>query len=278
MQSVDAKILTFSKDRAAQLLLLLDTIGACCLDFANFEMVVLYKTSDEKQEDQYQEVAKLHPSVVFQKEMNLEKDVRSNLSQTDFILFLVDDCIFVNKMELKDVISTLELHPDCLGFSLRLGKNTVNCYPFRCSQKIPDFVPVNEQKLKFNWTTSEYDFGYPLELSSSVYRVQDISKILSITGFQSVNHFESVIAAHSNMFRKNKPNLLCYEQSRSFCNPLNIVGCPESNQNRHSKRTDRSALYLSSCFANGLKIDPHKFIGYVPNGCHQEAELSWVER
>jgi hypothetical protein len=213
--------LIFSKDRATQLLLLLDSIQAMCFDMLEQEIIVLYKTSSDIHQGQYEEVAKIYTNVVFHKEVDLLGDIHSIVQSASYITFMVDDCICIKPFHFEQLTEVLDMNQDALGFSLRLGNNTTFCYPFNKTQEKPLFLTATREAVKFNWTVAEYDFGYPLELSSSMYRTRDILKL--VEGFKTVNEFESHMASHAGIFKGSHPFLLCFRASKAFCNPMNTL-------------------------------------------------------
>ena len=88
------------------------------------------------------------------------------------VLFLVDDSLFVRDLFLQECTETLEANQDALGYSLRLGRNTVNCYPRNASQDLLEFREVSPATLKYNWMGAGKDFGYSLEISCSFSQSQ----------------------------------------------------------------------------------------------------------
>ena len=269
--------LIFSKDRAAQLLALLESFHYFCSDIEMFDIVILYKTSSQWHQDQYSELEESHPGIQFILENTFEKDVRALLTQK-YILFLVDDCIFINSFRMQDAASLLESQQDCIGVSLRLGSNITYCYPKGISQAQPEFFKYENALMKFNWVTSEHDFGYPMEVSSSLYRVEDVIFLLNSHSFATVNHLEGILMRRSSAFKISKPFLLSYLTSRAFCNPLNIVSCVGTSTNRKSQNMDYKSDELSRKFGDNLKIDISKFIDFIPIGCHQEVDIKWMKR
>lgn len=196
---------------------------------------------------------------------------RLSSDQPRYVLFLVDDNIFVRDFSLREACEALTASAEALGFSLRLGQNTGHCYTANRLQSLPPFAPVSGSVLSFDWTTADGDFSYPLEVSSSLYRVNDILPVLNRSPFKNPNALEVQMAARAGLFRDGRPRLLCYEQSVTFCNPLNMV--QTTYRNRASGRPEYSSAQLAQLFEQGHRIDVAAYAGFVPNGCHQEAEL-----
>ena len=272
-------VLIFSKDRALQLDATLRSFLFHCNDVSSLQIRVLYTASNAVFEDQYEQLRNEYNHykfIQFIREQIFSSDVIALLAPFDYVLFLVDDNIFVRDFNLSEVIQRLEGHPDCLGFSLRLGKNTQYCYTLDKEQRLPEFDNLGNNILEYNWTTSQYDFGYPLELSSSVYRVEDILPFISQLPFRNPNTLEVLMDQYKSMFQKEKPSLLCYEQSVTFCVPMNIVQTAWSN--RSSVKVQYSPDNLAKLFDDGVRIDISAFNNFTPNSCHQEVEFQFIDK
>lgn len=191
------------------------------------------------------------------------------------ILFLVDDNLFVRDFFLRNSTSALQESPDAIGFSLRLGRNITYCYAMDQSQQMPQFDFLQEGVFKFNWTSSELDFAYPLEVSSSIYRSEDIFPLIAVQSFNSPNELEYQLAVSTGIFKNSKPFLLCPEKSYTFCNPLNLVQSFSSN--RSSTKTEYSSEHLAALFEQGYRIDVKAYDGLTPESCHQEVPLEFIK-
>jgi hypothetical protein len=263
--------LIVSKDRPLQLQAVLDSYRRHCVDPELAELTVLFLASNKRQSALYTKVAMEHPTVKFLAERSFRDDVRSALVGTDHYLFLVDDTLFVRGFSLVDQIQALERHPSALGFSLRLGSNTTYSYSFNRPQGIPTWSAAEDGILAYEWTKGDADFGYPLELSSSLYRASDLRDLLSELSYGNPNTLEAALARGAAKFAGNKPELLCYEKSVAFSTPLNVV--QEAWKNRSGNKADYSAEALADRFAGGFRVDVSAYDGFVPNACHQEVEL-----
>jgi hypothetical protein len=168
-------------------------------------------------------------------------------------------------------VRALRANPDALGVSLRLGKNTTYCYAHDHAQRLPAFTPQPGGLLKYDWTTAEYDFGYPLEVSSSIYRSKEIVPLVCGFNFRNPNDLEGYMAAHSRWFKIKFPYLLCSENSITFCNPINIV--QTTTENRAGKQYYYPIDEMIARFDRGERIEVERYAGFTPNSCHQEVEL-----
>lgn len=193
-----------------------------------------------------------------------------------FYLFLVDDGIFTNKFNLQGVLDTLRQRRDLLGFSFRLGENTTRCYVRNSLQELPSFINNGENILIFKWVCADQDFGYPLEISSSLYSMRVVLPLFVSISFRSPNALEEKMAYHARNFRVSHPYLSCYRRSVAFCNPVNIV--QKEIANRVGGRRYYQVDELCDRFERGENINIDALNGFISNACHQEVELSFENR
>jgi len=268
----DITALIFSKDRAMQLQAAIESFLLHCRDNSSIQLTVLYKASDELHRQQYDVLKERFPAVSFIEENSFKEQVLAIVEKNAYILFLVDDNIFVKPFTLQDIIIALNEQTDAIGFSLRLGKNTTYCYPANSAQTLPQFQEIGNGVLKYSWPGQQYDFGYPLELSSSVYRVNDILDLLKRLSYRNPNTLESELNKNRNIFSSDKRNLLCFHYSVAFCNPVNKVQNVYAG-NRVGADENYTVGKLAELYRQGVTIDVNKFSGFINNGAHQETQL-----
>ena len=191
--------------------------------------------------------------------------------ENECVVFLVDDNIFTHPFSLSSAINVLRERKDLIGFSLRLGQNTTYCYVNDTQQNQPAFAQFNAEILLFDWTKSELDFGYPLEVSSSIYRLADILPFIAGFSFENPNELEDRMASRAKGFRSIYPYLACYRRSVTFCNPINKVQKVISNRvgGNFQYGTDE----LAGRFECGERIRVAAYANFLPSACHQEVEL-----
>jgi hypothetical protein len=299
----------FSCDRAMQLDATLRSFFQNCVDSNISEIFVIYKTTTPVHDRQYEILKKeysLNKQVHFLKEKDFCRDVlfilsrssrskgyvliyrilvllgrkfrilfRTLIKKLDLgnILFWVDDNIFVKKFSLEKALIAIESNPEVLGFSLRLGKNTTYSYAKQKLQILPEFEMMTPEIMMYTWQDSSGDFAYPLEVSSSIFRKSDILSILNERWFQSPNQLELCLAKRLNQLR-HFPKHCCFQQSVTFCNPINKV--QNEYDNRSGERISYSVSKLSEQFDLGQRISVQSFIGFIPTSCHQEVELNFI--
>jgi hypothetical protein len=194
----------------------------------------------------------------------------------EFVLFLVDDSLFVRRFSLRQATQALSSRPRAIGFSLRLGRNTTSSYALDSPQTLPNFARMEDAILAFDWTAAQCDFGYPLELSSSIYAARTVAGFLSAQEYSNPNTLESRMWAAAANFKmeERQPELLCYADSVAFSNAVNRV--QTTFENRSGETPGMSATALADRFDAGLRIDIDAFSGWVPAACHGETPFTFV--
>ena len=261
----------FSRNRSLQLDLTLRTLQLHCADIHKLSDInVLYK-ADGHHRESYEILKREYPDVIFVEEKSFKADLLNIVRDKSGILFsIVDDTVFVEDFLLANIVSNLESNLDCLGFSLRLGFNTVHCFPYGKSQDIPATAKIeNGVANKYNWQSAQLDFGYAMELSSSIYRMEDIIEILENCEYNSPNSLED---RFSECHIHTKPNLLMYDKSVAFSNPINKVQTDHPN-----KSGDISADVLLEYFMAGYRINDAPFNQYKNNGAHELVDIEVIK-
>ncbi len=297
--------LVFSKDRALQLDACLASFFRHVQDASSVEMNVLYDGSSGRLRAQYEELARsydgrarfvpeaslrrqvlrfLKPAALSSREFQgqsfartlwpkVRQEAGSPEPPSDFVLLLVDDTLFVGSVNLTHAQSSLQENLDALGFSLRLGRNTTYSYVLDRPQQMPAFQPVADGILKYVWTSADGDFAYPLEISSSLYRLSTLNSIVPSLRFTNPSTLESQLAVRASRFARASPWMLCTGKSVAFSTPLNLV--QTTYNNRAGTDPELSTVRLADRFDRGLRIDVAAMDGFVPSACHQEVELSF---
>jgi hypothetical protein len=193
----------------------------------------------------------------------------------NYVMFMVDDNIFIRDFSIGTTIKALQSVRNAIGFSLRLGLNTTFCYPMDAPQKIPEYLKIQENVLAHEWTSAQYDFNYPLEVSSSIYRASDIVPFLLGLSYANPNTLEGEMAAQSCKFAARFPKLLWFDASVAFCNPINKVQTVLTD-NRAAVTHYYTIEDLAQKFDREERIDVDFYNKFIPNACHQEVELKFT--
>lgn len=266
-------ILCFSKNRALQLDLCLNSLYENLQDgLDSVDFKVIYK-ADGLHENSYKTIKREHGHIVdFIKEEIFNEDVLNVLRDYKFVLFSVDDSIYCRSFSVEKIVSELKRDNKLIGCSLRLGKNTWYCYPYEAYQRVPPMEKVTDRLYKYSWYSTNYDFRYVLEISSSIYRVADFWDILYHNYFSCPNQLEALLDYCRQHFVNKYPEILCYETSVCFQSPNNKVQTV-AFLNRAGTQFIYSPENLLMEYENGRRIDPNRFKGMMSNACHVEVEL-----
>ncbi len=283
--------IVFSKDRALQLDATLRSFFRHCRDPEQVSLTVIYAGSSRLSLDQYRQLQHDFPTTEFIAEGDFRQDVfdlvRIPVSRVGrfalkaglvkrpdkrLVLFLVDDNILVRDFELAAATRALDEEEGALGFAFQMGRNINYCYPLDLPLEFPVAEPVFGDIVKYRWPDAGTGLDYPLEVSSSLYRLGDVARLLAGLDFRNPNTLEAQMAARAGSFRRTHPYLLCFTQSVTFCNPLNKVQSEYAN--RVGESEDRSAASLAQMFERGYRVDVAHYDGFVPSSCHQEVDLA----
>jgi glycosyltransferase involved in cell wall biosynthesis len=266
----------FSKDRPLQLDAALSSLEACVTDLDRARVTVLYAASAPFFAAQYRIVGLDHPNVELLRERDFKRDLLGLVAESQFVFFVVDDAIFVAQTSLAAAVSILDNDQSCIGFSYRLGRNTRYCYTMDKPQNLPPFEVARPGLLRFQWPEMDCDFGYPIELSSSMYRTGDLLPLLESQAYKNPNTLESVLASRAVDFRESLPRLACYEQSVAVSIPANLVQTAWTN--RVDGHPELSADSLAHEFAKGRRLDIDHYRGHVPGAAHEELPFVFKQR
>jgi hypothetical protein len=163
-----------------------------------------------------------------------------------------------------------------LGVSLRLGGETTYFQPLGRMVTTPTFSPYSagagdDTLLAFDWGDAEGDYGYPLELSSSVYRRGELVDLVERIVFDGPTLLEHGLWLERQTLAPRRPRLATYALPRAFSAALNRVQTlapnPVSGHERHT------AHALLDAFHRGWRIDVAAYDGFRPRSCHVEVDL-----
>jgi hypothetical protein len=274
-------IIVFSKNRAMQL-------NACLRSLywnipkkadPNIAIYVLYNVDTNLHLRSYWEEKSKFVNIHFIPEKDFHKDLLYIMDGFENVMFCTDDTIFKNQFSPLEYTEILNNTPDAIGFSLRLGKNITYCYPHDAEQSIPRFQQVDGSIIKFPWIEGKYDFGYPMDLSSSIYRTADIFRMLENHGWTNSwskpNYLESFLDGTSVFYTKSKPMLLCESESVAYCNPVNVV--QTTHCNRNGEKFQYSPDDLCGMFLAGDRIDIMPLMECDNISPHEEVELKFFK-
>jgi hypothetical protein len=259
----------FSKDRAMQLGLLLDSIKKNAEGI--FSLSVIYTFSSDEFEQGYEKLISetKETGIVWIRESNFKQNVSSALdSVLRYSCFFTDDDVLFGPVSETEMTETLS-DENVLCFSMRLGRNTNFCYTMNRENKLLD-VEESGNILKFDWSTHGTDYGYPLSVDGHIFRTNEISKMSRGIPFSNPNTYE----ANLQIFR-NHPR----RKTAMYMHSV-LVGVPANKvqsvfENRSGEQFGFSVSDLNARYLSGERIDLDVMDFSGIRGCHQELEYKF---
>jgi len=268
-------VIIFSYNRASQL-------HACLSSFyENFKcktepkVSVLWKASTQEYKNGYSKTMKAFSqkeNLVWKEEYNFQTQLIHLVqeAEAEFIMFLVDDDVFVNKVSLGDKqFNLLSNNNSIVAVSLRLHKGVNHCYPTDTDTNVPKFV----KGMVWPWAKYQGDWGYPMSVDGNVYRTEMIKNIVPNVNFKNPNTFEVALDMVSK--QPGFPQYLCcyLDGPRLFNIPANLV----QTQYNNKIFGDISAQEINTKYLSGQIIDYNSYVGMLPNTVHVPVKLNFVQ-
>jgi hypothetical protein len=281
MYNMNKKIngIVFSRDRAAQLSLFLDSVNKNAAGV--FDLNVILSHTDEEYDQAYGMVVNnpAYKDINFIEAGNNFKDQVLGLMKTDhdYFSFFLDDDIIYNKVNFEDVTSKIEDDGDVICFSLRLGENTTKCYTLGADNVMID-MDMDDYFMKWDWNLHYLDFGYPFAMDGHVFRRKDIYKLARKSTFTNVEELEMALFEYTDSFPRNK--MVSYRESRLVNAPAGRVQqsiedemtLALKNSEARIRRKKINTLFIEENFINLETIDFSNI-----EGCHQKIDFGIID-
>jgi hypothetical protein len=262
----------FSKDRPLQLYTLLETYNNLVEN--PVKLTVIYKASTKKYDEAYKKVFSLlrggKTKFSFVKEsQSFKVTLNSILRRIKIknIFFLVDDIIFIRKIDLS-LAASLDTKQYIL--SLRHSPHLKRSYTSNMEQKPPklnyskNFIDMKE----FRWFAEKNEWSNPYSVDGHILSLAEIYAISKFSSYSGPNSFEYVISSFNALCISKQG--LCYNESKILNLPINRV------QNE-SKNTSGfiSTNYLLKKWNENMSIDTSIFNNYIPHATHEEHPIKF---
>lgn len=267
--------IVFSRDRAAQLKLFLDSINKNASGI--FNLNVLYSYTDEEHQKGYEKILdnNIYANVNFIPEKNEFKEQILELINEggEYFTFFLDDDIIYNNVDISDIIKTLESDDDLVCFSLRLGENVTKCYTLGADNVMHDILKEGNI-MKWDWSLHYIDFGYPFAMDGHIFRKSDILKLVKKSTFSCVEELEMALFDFADMFPRNK--MASYTQSALVGVPVGRVQESLDSEMAMALKESRARIMrkeMNKAFLDGSFINLEEIDFSEVNGCHQDLDL-----
>ena len=88
---------------------------------ASTSVTVLYRASTSRLLSLYRTLQREHPGVDFVREGSFRRDLLQLMRRHEYLLFVVDDTVFIEDFKMSDIAGALSRHADVLGFPCGWG-------------------------------------------------------------------------------------------------------------------------------------------------------------
>jgi Glycosyltransferase family 6 len=269
---VSVPAIVFSRDRAAQLDLLLSSLAqrsARAFD----PVTVLWRASAEDFHEAYRRCESDHAEVEFVAEQSFASDLASLLPADGPLVFFCDDSVLFRPLAGRDppLERWAEVEAELLCFSLRLGRNCTWCYPYGHRQRLPSFSEHGDV-LVWSWPGADGDFGYPMSLDGHIMGAGIIRHLLAGHAPTNPNTLEAALA-QAAIGAQVPERMASYRQSHLVGIPVNRVN--ETHANRFGERFGLSEHALNERYLGGERLDLARMSFASVAGAHSELAFGW---
>jgi hypothetical protein len=253
-------VIIFSKDRAMQLDLLLQSI---LLNFnvEDYKLNILYKASNDYYNRGYNTIRDLYPLFTYKKEESFKEDLLSLFNDSKYTVFLTDDDIIYQSFKLNnDELHNIFMLTEANCFSLRLGLNTKHCYTQQKLNKLNNYnthnfyfdIDLIEPVISWKVSDGTNDYAYPMSVDGHIFKTDYIKNLCETLEYRNPNLFEAML---SN-FGRNEMIISSYKNSKLIKNLIK----------NHSNEE------LSEMYLDGVVINLNKLNFTEINGPSQEVK------
>lgn len=276
-----------SKDRASQLLLLLESLNKNAPNM--FLPHILYKSSNEEFAKGYNIVKqnKAAENVVWIEENHGEEEfysfLKDNANKNKLICLFSDDCIFYRKTNIDENLlrSYFEFGPDnqLFCFTYRLGKNiTVKDYVINEQAILPNKILEGNKILAWRWDSVDFWqlHGFATGFDGYIYRSKDLLDLSDNSPFDGkICFWEKMICQKFLEKKSNKILMACPITSEVFVQQINTV---HEYGHRTNNVFNLSAQELNQRLLDGYKIDIDSLDFSGVNCTHGELEFKYEHK
>ena len=221
----EIKTIIFSKNRPCQLELLLRSL--------NIPATILF-TYDPEFEEGYNKLIKMYPNFDFVKETDFKRQIIVLSKSKKYVMFLCDDDIMINPFD-----------KECSEFYEFKKDNDILCLTLRLCKKYQR-APSSMKDNKWEWKNEPKDWGYPMSVTSNIFRRDDILPVMEREIFTNPNNLEVKLRRNA----PDRPLMMCFDEPKIINNLANQVQKQYPNPNH----ANVSLIELNQRFLNGEKL------------------------
>ncbi len=283
--------IVFSKDRACQLHLLLESIKKNCHDL--FDLQVIYSFSTRKFLDGYEKLldeGENLPKFTSIPQADDDSEIFSfnklckHLVKTSnsLLTFITDDAIVYRPIDIteQEIQEVLDSVPTVSNVCLRLGKNTYYQYLSSDGNHVCPFPQECCKRGKFLiWNVRSVpphtNYGYPLATDLHIFRRSFMELIIDQENF-NFNNPNSFEGDMQQFMELTPPLMACCDVNYLVNNPINRV--QDTCLNRAGDEYGITPEELNNRYLDGEVIDLESIDFSNIIGCEQELDMSFIKR
>lgn len=267
MKNYKNQLIIFSKNRACQLNLLLDSLKANApLLFDKIH--VLYKTENDDYSNGYNKLIEKYNSINYLKETDFRKDLFKLIDDDiEATTLMVDDAVIFRTIFARKIDIIEPVVDDFIIFSLRLGKNCNYSHPANLHYELGEHEVTGEY-MSFDYTKQQVgDFRYPLSTDGHIYNTKLLKDLLIEIPFANPNTLEAYLQGFvlTNAIPKT---IKCFIESKLVSIPVNLVN--DTFKNRYGLEFGMGEKELNDKFLNNKTINLNSMDFSEVNGPHKE--------
>jgi len=270
--SIDAFV--FSKDRAMQLSLLLQSIQDNFKEIS--EVSIIYTYSNDQFKLGYDKLINTYASnknltVTWIKESEFKPQVLAMLKSFsgEYIIGFVDDCVVIRQPNISLLLQAYTDDVTCV--SLRMSKQLTYSHSAGIKVTTPSFCEEKDF-LKWDWRSSDPrgEWGYPHAVDSHIYKREYFTKIVNTLNFEHPNALEGQMNGKRT---SEKPMMVSDLHTCLMTVPNNLT---QRGYTPHGTNEEFSLTTLNDKYLKGYKIDTKNFYGHTPTSVHEERDYSLI--
>lgn len=272
MEKYRNQLIIFSKNRACQLRLLLDSLRANSPTLFD-RISILFKADDEFYSKGYEQLKQYYPALKYVQETNFRNNLIGLIDdEIEATTFMVDDAVVFRPIMARKIDIIRPVVKEYAIFSLRLGMNCNYSHPADLHYTLGEHE-VNGEYLKFDYTKQmPGDFRYPLSTDGHIFNTTLIKDMLINTEFNNPNSLEANLQKFVVMNSIPK-TVISFTESKLVSIPANLVN--NSFKNRHGLLYFYSEKELNDKYLTGETIDLTAMSFEDINGPHKEIKYEF---
>jgi len=264
------RLITYSRDRAAQLDLLLRSLEQYAGNI--FRTTIIWNYSDVIYKKAYEKLIELYPDIDWRYQ-ELSKEFREftleELNRDDYVCFTTDDEVVFRPIDNEKLTKNLPQFDNHI-FSLRLGFNTIEQDIHRGTKQPPLNIFVERDGVltwPINFYHPHHNYGYFGSLDMTIYKSTLLRKILPKINFKNTNELEGGMT----QYRDECGYISSFTESCAVNLPVNnLSGYTLVNEKFAYTNEELNQKYLE-----GYEIDLENISQTSVIGSHQQIEYKW---